>query len=579
MKKKNIVLILIIAAILIGIITFVIIQNSKNESRKYSIEKVENFDYFVIQDNDKYGVIDKNAKIIIEPKFQNVIIPNPSKAVFLCTPAESQPKAFNEKNEELFTGYEEVASIRLKNLASNLMYEKSVLKYKKDGKYGLIDYTGKEITKPLYGSIDSLEYKEGELIVEQGGKYGVININGVTLVEPEYENIRVDGFYSEENGYKNAGYIVGTKTEEGYRYGYIDVKGNKILENEFNEINRVTNFNDDNNIYFIAAKNGQYGLFKNNKAILNNEYQSIDYNKTNNIFIIEKSRKFGFTDAEGKVLTDIKYSQIDVTGKYIYAKEKQGETTVLDAKGNKVEIDSNVSKLPVADEKYNIVMTVKEDKTLYGVEDKNGTEIIPSIYTYIEYLFDNYFTVCNENGLLGVLDDKNNVKIEVKYNTIQPIQNNKLVQTAVTEGNVVSIFDNTMTKVCEIKNPSMLQIGEFLKVKNDNESYYFNKEGKVVTNKDVYPNNKLYAKQENGKWGFVDSSDTVKIDFKYDKVTEFNEFGFAGIMQNGKWGVVDTQANIIQEPKYELKDNVEPSFLGKYYKVTYGFGELYFTNK
>lgn len=50
-------------------------------------------------------------------------------------------------------------------------------------------------------------------------------------------------------------------------------------------------------------------------------------------------------------------------------------------------------------------------------------------------------------------------------------------------------------------------------------------------------------------------------------------------MQNGKWGVVDTQANIIQEPKYELKDNVEPSFLGKYYKVTYGFGELYFTNK
>ena len=78
MKKKNIVLILIIAAILIGIITFVIIQNSKNESRKYSIEKVENFDYFVIQDNDKYGVIDKNAKIIIEPKFQNAIIPNPS---------------------------------------------------------------------------------------------------------------------------------------------------------------------------------------------------------------------------------------------------------------------------------------------------------------------------------------------------------------------------------------------------------------------------------------------------------------------------------------------------------------------
>ena len=47
------------------------------------------------------------------------------------------------------------------------MYEKSVLKYKKNEKYGLIDYSGKQITEAIYGQIDSLGYKEGELLVEQ----------------------------------------------------------------------------------------------------------------------------------------------------------------------------------------------------------------------------------------------------------------------------------------------------------------------------------------------------------------------------------------------------------------------------
>ena len=179
MKKRNKVLIIIGVVLVLGIVIFLLMNSNKQAERKYSIEKVENFNYFVVQDGDKYGVIDKKSNIIIEPDFQQVIIPNPSKPIFLCTPAESKTKILNEKKEELFSEYEEVNCIKLKNIASSLMYEKSVLKYKKDGKYGLMDFSGKIITQPIYGSIDSLEYKEGELIVEKEGKYGLININGV----------------------------------------------------------------------------------------------------------------------------------------------------------------------------------------------------------------------------------------------------------------------------------------------------------------------------------------------------------------------------------------------------------------
>ncbi|MBR0490997.1 MAG: WG repeat-containing protein [Clostridia bacterium] len=579
MKKKNVVIIVILLAIIIGISVFFIMQNSKVAGRDYNIEKVENFNYFVVQDGDNYGVMDKEAKIVIEPKYQNIVIPNPSKPIFICTPSDSKSKVLNEKNEELFTNYEEVGSIKLKNLASSLVYEKSVLKYKKEEKYGLIDFNGKEITKPIYGSIDALEYKEGELIVEKDGKYGVINIKGVTLVEPQYEIIKVDGYYTEENGYKKAGYIVGIKTEEGYRYGYVDVNGNTLLETEFNEILRVSNIKDDNNIYFIASKNGQYGLYKNSSSILNTEYQSIEYNQTNNIFVIEKSRRFGITDTNGKIIVGTNYAQIDITGKYIYAKPKQGETEVLDATGKKVEIPANISKIAIQDGKYSIVITNENQKTTYGVEDKNGKVIIPSQYTYIEYLFDDYFIACDSNGLLGVVDEKNDKKIDLKYNSVQGIKSAKLIQTVLTQENITTIYNNKFEKVCELKSATIQQIDDFIKIYNNNEVYYINNAGKNVTSQEVYRNNKLYAKQENGKWGFADKSGNIIVKCEYDKVTELNKYGYAGICKNGKWGSIDAEGKVIQEPTYEIKGNFEPSFLGKYYQVTFGFGEIYFTNK
>ena len=56
---------------------------------------------------------------------------------------------------------------------SNIPFEKTVLKYRENGKYGIIDFNGKIITKPIYEEIESLEYREGALKVRQNGKYGV----------------------------------------------------------------------------------------------------------------------------------------------------------------------------------------------------------------------------------------------------------------------------------------------------------------------------------------------------------------------------------------------------------------------
>ena len=58
--------------------------------------------------------------------------------------------------------------------------------YEKDGLYGLITYNGKEITKPIYNSIENLRPTEGKFLVSKDGKYGCIDLNGNTLVKTDY---------------------------------------------------------------------------------------------------------------------------------------------------------------------------------------------------------------------------------------------------------------------------------------------------------------------------------------------------------------------------------------------------------
>ena len=575
MKKTFRIRMTIIAIIVICVIAIGIYQLIKIKNKQYEIEKVTEYNYFVLKQDNLYGVINRNGDIIIESQYDDIKIPNPQKAVFVCYSGENV-EVLNDKKEAILTQYQKVEAIRLKNIASDLMYEKSVLKYEENGKYGLINFEGKKITKAIYDEIDSLPYKEGELTVKQDGKYGVINIKGNKKVNIEYDQITVDGYYTEENQYKYAGYIASNTTEEGYRYGYINYNGEKIEEIEYNELSRVTHIEDNENVYILCAKNGQYGITKNGKELIKNEYQSIHYDEVNKLFSIEKSKKYGIVDLTGKMIIPVEYKQIDINGIYLYAQNDQG-TTVYSNQGNQVNIDTDIAIIETQNEKYRIRIDSSKQNG-YGIIGKDGKQIIEEKYNYIEYLYDNYFIVSNENSKLGVIDDKENVKIEIKYDSIQKIENTQIIQTTITQENTTQLYSNEMNQICEMENALVETNDNYIKIYNDEQTKYFNKEGKELTNAEVYPNNQLFAKEDSGKWGFVDKNGNVVIDYKYEKITEFNQYGFAAVKLDGKWGAINSQGKTIIEPTYELKEQIEPSFIGKYYKVTYGFGEFYYTD-
>lgn len=577
MKKKYVVVLVVISVVVFCLALFIIVNNIQKNNKDYEIEEVKDYNYFVLKQDERYGVIDKYGNILISAKFDNIKIPNPEKGVFICYD-DNNIKILNENQEDIFKEFELVEPIRLKNIVSDLMYEKTVLKYKKENKYGIINFEGKQITKAIYDEIDSFSNREGQLLVKQGDKYGIINIKGNKIVDIQYNQIVSDNYYKQQGGYKYSGYIIGIKTNEGYRYGYLNYDGKEILKCQYNELSRIIDIEDEKDLCLICAKDGRYGLNRNGINIIANEYQSIRYDKTTNNVVVEKSKKYGVSNLNGKIIIPLDYIQIDINGMYLYAKKEQG-TIVFDKDGKEVNMSADSVKLQVENEEYIININSIEGMTLYGVTNKDGRTLIKSEYTYIEYLYDKYFIACGKDGKLGILDDKGNINLELKYDSIQRVQDTKIIQAVKGQNNVTELYSNSFKKICEIENINIEKINNYLKVFNEKELYYFNQDGKEVQTNNVYPDNTIFAsKNKDGKWGFIDKNNNNVVDYTYDRVTEVNKYGFAGVQKDGMWGVVNQDGKIIVQPKYTIPNEIEPQFIKNFYKVTYGFGEVYYKN-
>ena len=262
------------------------------DGKKYTLETVteEECKYFPVFADGKYGVLNENGDMIVQNKYEDVVIPNQKKAVFICEKSDGSYETLNEYGEKIYDKYNNVQAIEINGTMTYMPYEKSVLKYEENGKFGLINFEGKVITKPIYDELLSVKYKEGEILAKKDGKYGVINNKGKELISFEYEEIEADKYYRDD--YSKSGYIVKTKTDNGYRYGYIDYKWNKVLKQEYTAISRILDIEGDD-IYLVASKNGQYGVIKNKKEVVDFAYQSVGYNKDTNLLVVERSGKFG----------------------------------------------------------------------------------------------------------------------------------------------------------------------------------------------------------------------------------------------------------------------------------------------
>ena len=156
---------------------------------------------------------------------------------------------------------------------------------------------------------------------------------------------------------------------------------------------------------------------------------------------------------------------------------------------------------------------------------------------------------------------------------MQRIAGTEIIEAFAAKNNTTSLFKENK-EIVSVKNADVVYFDDYINLQTVQDSIYVAHNGEVVDNSVVLDND-LFAVNQNGKWGFVDKNKEVRIEPEYDFVTEFNEYGFAGVQKDGKWGCVSINGEVVVEPQYEFEFN-NPFFVGKYYRYELEYGEEYF---
>ena len=307
-------------------------------------------------------------------------------------------------------------------------------------------------------------------------------------------------------------------------------------------------------------------------AFIKNEYEDIEIDSQNQIASLQKNGKKGVYDLLGNMILPIQYDDIIFAGKCINA-SKDGKLQVFDLAGVNQSESSYRSIVKLENTQYSI--TINKDNQ-YGVIDSNKVEVIENKYSYIEYAFDNYFVV-SKDGMAGLINTDSKEIIPVNKNVVQNIKGTKIIQTIDSKSKVTELYNNDMQKVATQTDARIYIKDNYVEMVSKDNIEYFDFDGNKKEAKDIF-DNKIYAKEQNGKWGYVDKNGNEVVAFIYDMTTNLNKYGYGAIKLNDKWGVIDQDGNVVKEPTYELT-SYEPNFIGEYYEVNNAYQMTYFSNE
>jgi len=419
----------VIIAIAVVIMFIFIMKNVLNEREKITGDN----EYFALFAGNKWGVINQAGEEIIIPSYKEmIVIPNKEKDVFLCTyninegTGEYQTKAINKEHQEILAGYDQIEALENIDENDNIWYEEKILRVKKNEKYGLIDFNGKELIPTEYDEITVLEGIENSIIIKKDGKVGLVNDNGSIIVEAQYVEIKNIG-----NSYKN-GYI--TIDDQG-KYGVISTTKKQILENKYEDIAQTYLKN-----YYLVKENGTQKLIDpNGNTIIENGFDDIK-SATDAGVIFTKDNLFGEMNLSGEIVIEAKYQDLKEAKDGIYIAKQNDKYGIIDAAQNTLlefnytyityNEDANIYlaedvlyRTSIINNKYEVKATgilsdINIDQSYIRMRINNeykyynlkGNEI-----SYAEALKDNTIFLSKKDGKYGFVDKKGNVVVDYIY--------------------------------------------------------------------------------------------------------------------------------------------------------------------
>ena len=93
---------------------------------------------------------------------------------------------------------------------------------------------------------------------------------------------------------------------------------------------------DDSSSYLIVMNNGKMGIYKDDKELIEQNYQNIIYSENSNIFVVRRNSNYGIFSTNADEILGVKYSEYSLAGDYISVELSDGTKELYDVNGNKI---------------------------------------------------------------------------------------------------------------------------------------------------------------------------------------------------------------------------------------------------
>jgi hypothetical protein len=257
-----------------------------------------------INSSDGFGYIDRNGKVIIEPRYQW---------------AEDFSEGLAAVMVEDRWGFIDASGktvIEPQYAWAGSFHEKLAV-VEMEGKFGYIDESGYLAVGPLFDLAD--DFQEGLAVVKAGGKYGFIDASGNVVLELGYDWA---GHFSEGLA------LVLT----GTTYGYIDQSGVMVIELptpaslplsspqaspdggaevelDIAQWQKLLSYCAFSGGLAVLEKDGKYGYIdRSGETVMAPQFDSAD-SFSEGLAAVRSGRRWGFVDTSGSTVIDAKFDQ------------------------------------------------------------------------------------------------------------------------------------------------------------------------------------------------------------------------------------------------------------------------------
>lgn len=437
-----------------------------------------------------------------------------------------------------------------------------------NGKWGVINNQGQEVIPLDKDEMIIVPNKEKAIFLsiydvnEQTGEYKTLAINEKKeQIFNEYDRVEViENFDSKQNIWYEENILRVYKNE---KYGLIDLEGKTILNCDYDEITSLKSVKEN----FIVRQNDKVGLVNSKgQEIIKIQYKEIKTLKEgykNEYIIVDENDNCGVISTSGTIILEPAYKQIKYLGNAeIYAVLIDNVWTLI--KKNGEVINNSYNYISVKGEN---VVVEKDGK--YGIITTKGEEKITPTYESLEYAFSVYY-IAKQEGKYGIINIDNEPIIPFEYLNMYYVEDKSILIGDITTTETV-IFDNNLTQ--KLKGLFVFE-DEYIKARIDGQNKYYNYRFEEKQNRELLTKNTLFVSEKDGKYGYLNVSGEIVVDYIYDDAKEQNEAGYAAVKKDGKWGCIDRAGKLILEPSVNLDNNLYTDFIGQWHLSNEG---IYYT--